>query len=595
MATQAELPTRLSAQVISTISDYSRIDTTPSQAALGVITATKGPIDELQLIQTPSALIATFGEPTEDHYGLVGAYKIISSGVAMYLVRVAGESVSAASAAISGTRNAPVLGAVTGDSGNPQDATCTLSGESLPSGIEGSYTLSAVVNENVLTWSCDCGGVSIPVTVSGGSLTLEGTGITATVNNTTDAQSWTFSVTLSQDSSAANVVLTTKDKGTYYNNYSVSVVAGTGAGLYDIILKLDGLRKAAYSVSLNPESENYILDLDADEFTVTLAEEGVIPTVLTPTASDIEFEGGDDGLSDITSDDYIGVRNPETGEATGSKLFMQPQVVAQMYPSLGFHGKDYCNAMKAVSEEKKFITCVFDPPTELTLSNVIKWINNEGSYENDQVLEGWMCETYWPWLNDTYSGYPLVMPPSVYVTINSMASFRNVGPQLPVAGNPRGIISGVGVTTQLPAVTDRDRLVTNRINPIYDTGTEGVQIYGNETLNNDYTDLRSAHIGRMLAQIVWQINSFTKTLTFELNDALTWQQWIDGATKILQSYKDKRGLNWFGLKMGLDTTTASEIAQRQIRGQIGLQFVQDAEVFWLDYAVFASSAASIDF
>lgn len=608
----AELVERLSAQVIASVSDYSRLDVTPESAALGVITATKGPVDELHLIQTTTALVNTFGEPSADHISLCAAYKIIAAGNAMYLVRVGHESsMAAASAVIAGTRKEVTVPANATVSEPASGVTAAISaspeGSKIPSGISGIVGIVGTYDsqKTSYSWNVSLAGHTLETAFDATSnvLTIKDLNLAVTFtdsgSNLPADISASFEISVSQsETETANVLISTKELGTYGNAYSVKVATGTTAGTYEITLFEGSLTVEKHLVSLNPSSDDYILNLNAENFNLALETEGVAPDALTPTTDNTSLTGGADGLDGITGSDYIGQINPSTGEATGSKLFLQPKVVAQMYPSLGVTDKTYLAGMKAISDEKKYITCVYDTPVGLTLNEACNWLNNgTGSeWESDTtVLEGWNCEVYWPWETDSYNGYPLVMPPSTYVTINSMDCFRRIGPQLPVAGNPRGIISGVGVTTQIPSATDRDKLVTNRINPIWDTGINGVQIYGNETLNNDYTDLRSAHIARMLAQIVTSIDRFTEGLEFELNDSLTWQRWIDGATQILQVYKDKRGLNWFGLKMGLDTTTAKEIAQRQIRGQIGLQFVQDAEVFWLNYAVFASSATDIDF
>ena len=41
--------------------------------------------------------------------------------------------------------------------------------------------------------------------------------------------------------------------------------------------------------------------------------------------------------------------------------------------------------------------------------------------------------------------------------------------------------------------------------------------------------------------------------------------------------------------MGEAITTREELAQRKVRGRVELQFTPDAEIFILDYVVYASS------
>ena len=596
----AELPERLSAQVITTLEDLSRIETLPSRAALGVITATKGPMDELHLVQTTNQLVSLFGEPSADHKGLVGAYKIISSGIGMYLVRVGNNKgehkYKASTATIPGTAEVTAIvnsASLAQDSSSAADKVSFDYTKAVEDSAIGSYSMTP----DGANWICKFNeDTPVTTTTSGENTTIGDTGIV--VKNTGYTESFNFNVaaTSSTTTVEANVVLEMSTPGTWGDVYSVTT-ATTNQTIRLSLFK-GSLKVETFDVSLDPEADNFILDIASENFKATLPDGQPTPTVLIDGT--YNFAGGDDGLyneDDGLTEAYVGEIDESTGIASGCKLFLQPKVVAQIYPALGFPAKEYLNAMKAVSEQKKYITCIFDTPDELTLNGVCNWVNNapDSAYENDPILSGWMCEVYWPWINDTYNGYPLQMPPSVYVTINSMNWWQRIGVQAPVAGNPRGILANVTAETEIPSVVDRDKLVTNRINPIFNTGVAGTQIYGNETLNDDYTDLRSAHISRQLAQIITEVNRATALFEFELNDSLTWQRWIDSTTRILQGYSEKGGLKWYGVRMGLDTTTAAEIAQRQIRGLIGLQFTQDAEVFWLNYAVYASSAEDIDF
>jgi hypothetical protein len=163
------------------------------------------------------------------------------------------------------------------------------------------------------------------------------------------------------------------------------------------------------------------------------------------------------------------------------------------------------------------------------------------------------------------------------------------GQWFPVAGDNRGVIQPFDVVTQIPSVADRDKLVSHSINPIYDTGVRGIQIYGNETLNPVYSDLSAAHIARTLIHIRSAVDDYTETRKFELNDSLLWSEWVDHVQdKILSPIKSKRGLQWFRVTMGAAITSRTELSQRKVRGRVELQFTPDAEVFLLEYVVRSS-------
>ena len=88
----------------------------------------------------------------------------------------------------------------------------------------------------------------------------------------------------------------------------------------------------------------------------------------------------------------------------------------------------------------------------------------------------------------------------------------------------------------------------------------------------------------------------TVSESFELNDIMLWRTWLDYVgSRILDPIKAQRGLQWYRISMGADTTTAEELANRIIRGIIELQFVPDAEIFRLDYVVYSSAADNTSF
>ena len=131
---------------------------------------------------------------------------------------------------------------------------------------------------------------------------------------------------------------------------------------------------------------------------------------------------------------------------------------------------------------------------------------------------------------------------------------------------------------------------------LFRSGNQGIQIYGNETLNAQYTDLSAAHIARTLTYIRSKVDTYTETLKFELNDVILWRTWIDYVkNNILDRIKSGRGLAWYRVSMGNDTTTAAELANRIVRGIVELQFVPDAEIFKIDYVVYSSAADNSTF
>lgn len=280
--------------------------------------------------------------------------------------------------------------------------------------------------------------------------------------------------------------------------------------------------------------------------------------------------------------------------------------------------------VKQVASLRKDLTCVFSTPyspyeegygvgkkpTMFDLDRACNWVAAKGDYSdlfeygNAQALDyseqAFYCEMYWSWLkwnvvrliNGLAIGTTSVtVAPAAFVILRGLASYRARGTFYPVAGDQGGVLPDSCVILQNPSTkTQRDKLISYRINPIYDTGLRGIQIYGNDTLNPQYTDLSAAHIGRTMVFIRSRVDAYTETIKFSLNTPITWGSWINYvSTRILDPIKSLNGLQWYQVDMGYNTTSRDEIAQRKIRGRVSLQFTQALEIIDLEFVVNSSA------
>ena len=339
------------------------------------------------------------------------------------------------------------------------------------------------------------------------------------------------------------------------------------------------------------------------------------------TVSPFYVEGEVDGKTQFV----LGI-DEKTAEATGAEENDTDELnVLREMTQEQRRGLHYI--IKQLAAVRKNLTCVFATPYcplvenndgELVnkddniydLNKACNWVAARGDfadlfeYGNSQAVEyseqAFYCEMYWSWLkwrvtklvNGLATGSTtVIVPPSAFVILNALASYRAKGAFYPVAGDQGGILPDSCVALQNPSTkTQRDKLISYRINPIFDTGTRGVQIYGNETLNPQFTDLSAAHIARTLVQIRSQVDAYSETIKFSLNDMFTWGTWISYvSSRILDPIKSLGGLQWYQVQMGYNTTTREEISQRKIRGMISLQFTPDLEIIDLEFIVMASS------
>ncbi len=270
--------------------------------------------------------------------------------------------------------------------------------------------------------------------------------------------------------------------------------------------------------------------------------------------------------------------------------------------------------IKGIAAERKDCTALLSTPEEIkTISAASEFALSTGedaSYweygetpTTDYTLQSFYLEMYYPWLqikcnkiSDIGTSTETVdVAPTAIVLDNILKSYRERGVHYPVAGDQYGQLSDIFSVVNNPKTKlDRDQLIKSRINPIWDTGKRGIQIYGNETLNAGYTDLNAAHIARTLVYIRNKIDEYTETLKFNINSVILWNRWKSYVSDyILEPLKSENALSDYEVMMGEDTTTREEIANRTLKGKIKLIFYQSAEIFDLDYIVYSSSNVTI--
>lgn len=266
--------------------------------------------------------------------------------------------------------------------------------------------------------------------------------------------------------------------------------------------------------------------------------------------------------------------------------------------------------IKMIAADRKDLTCVFTTPWGQSLDEACNWVNSLGEYSDlweygstealSYADQSFYCEMYWDWINVTCqklnNGVPsktvvVPMSPAYQVIMKGLASYRVRGTFYPVAGEQGGVLGDeVRVTRNPSQKFERDKLINYHINPIYDLGVQGIQIYGNETLHPVYSDLSAAHIARTLIYIRSRVDRYTNTQVFSLNDVSLWQRWKQYVSSmILAPLASLGGLAAYNVKMGFDTTKAELIAQRKINGVIELQFVPDAEIYTVEFVVNSSA------
>lgn len=210
--------------------------------------------------------------------------------------------------------------------------------------------------------------------------------------------------------------------------------------------------------------------------------------------------------------------------------------------------------------------------------------------------------TYYPWVrvNDSQSGFPVWMPPSV-VALGTMASSQKKSQvwMAPAGFNRGGLTngsSGLQVTNVREKLTQtqRDKLYEVNINPIASFPSEGIVIFGQKTLKSTASALDRINVRRLLIHLKKEISKISNGILFDQNLKVTWARFLTQVKPFLESVQTNFGLSDFRVILDESTTTADLIDRNIMYAKIFLKPARAIEFIALDFVVARTGASFED-
>lgn len=245
----------------------------------------------------------------------------------------------------------------------------------------------------------------------------------------------------------------------------------------------------------------------------------------------------------------------------------------------------------------------YTPETENTntIENRIGSVDTTVSNVRGYAWNSSYAGAYYPWVQvqDTISGNPLWVPPSV-VALGAYAYSKKVS-QLwfaPAGFTRGGLSNGAG---GLPVINvrqkltkaERDKLYQAKINPIAKFPAEGIVIYGQKTLKAGSSSLDRVNVRRLVNHIKRNISRFAATTLFEPNVEATWNRFRNKAEPFLDGIKSSYGLEKYKLILDETTTTPDLIDRNVIYAKLYIVPAKAVEFIAIDVAI-SNSGASFD-
>lgn len=392
--------------------------------------------------------------------------------------------------------------------------------------------------------------------------------------------------------SDANPVYTVKanSEGAWGNDLSVTFSVPDANGMFAVSVKdgnrvvetfnvtrtqgvLDGYGKSLYIEDVINNRSQYI--------TVTDLVENTNPHV---AVNDAVLSGGNNDTTAPTS----GTIN----EAFG--LFANKEdVEVNLLLNAGWTAVEVQTEMNRIAEQRGDCFAILDMPfEETTVENMVHYVNDHDQDGTGININSSYSAIYAPWVRiyDNYNDRDIYVPPSGYVG-GAYAYTANVSEVwYAPAGSRRGVLNVLGVQ-KVFTEGERDELYSNNINPIQSFSGEGIQIFGQKTLQRAASATDRVNVRLLMITIQKAIARALRNYVFEFNDSFTRENITSIVSNYLDDIRARRGIYDFLVTCDETNNDATVIDQNKLVVDVYVKPTRVAEFVQLNAIITATGVS----
>lgn len=387
-----------------------------------------------------------------------------------------------------------------------------------------------------------------------------------------------------QDSATSLVTIFTinaANEGAWGNNITITTSAivnevftltvyenGTEVESFDVsrnTTKLDGFGRSQYIEDVINEQSLYIRVVDT------------AATDAWDTLTDQTLAGGTDDTTAPT-DSMI---NTEW-----DRFANKNDVEVSLLINGGWADETVQTKMISIAEARKDCIAILDiPDTETTVSGMVTYVT---STLNQNTSYGALYAG-WPYIYDQYNDKKLHVPPSGYVAGVYAKTAEVSEVWYAPAGVRRGLLNVLGVNVVF-SEGERDTLYTDNINPIQNFVGEGIQVYGQKTLQTSASALDRVNVRMLMITIEKAISKALRPFVFEFNDSFTRDNIASIINNYMEDIKVRRGVYDYLTVCDETNNTATVIDQNKLIVDLYVKPVRVAEFIRLNAVITATGA-----
>lgn len=357
---------------------------------------------------------------------------------------------------------------------------------------------------------------------------------------------------------------------------------------FTLVIKENGnIVEAFADLSLNESAANYVeLILNGRSGYIKIDDQhsaSVAPTN-RPAIGTFALADGNDGLTDLADQDYIG----DPGEHTGLYAFDSVEALNLLCVP-GVTTPSVIIAGLAYAENRKDLLFLVDAPYGITPQEALDFRKGAGDYIHS-AFDSSYGAIYYPWLriSDPLTNTVKFIPPTGAVAGCIARSDQKAAVWAAPAGIDRGRVRNVLGLSYVTNRSERDVLYPEGINCIASLPDAGICLWGQKTLQGQPSATDRINVRRLMMHIEKAVAKSSQFVVFEPNLPITWRALLRLVTPYLQDIKDKGGVYDFAVQCDEESNSPAVIDRNELVCRVFVKPTKTAEFIELNFILTAT-------
>ncbi|HEY3415642.1 MAG TPA: phage tail sheath C-terminal domain-containing protein [Armatimonadota bacterium] len=357
---------------------------------------------------------------------------------------------------------------------------------------------------------------------------------------------------------------------------------------FTLVIKENGnIVEVFTDLSLDETAANYVeLALNGRSAYLTLTDLHSASAAPTnrPATGTFALTGGDDGLTGLTDQDFIG----DPGVHSGLYTFDRVEALNLLCVP-GVTTPDVIVAGLGYAETRKDLLFLADAPYGVTPQEALEFRKGAGSYSH-AAFESSYGALYYPWLriSDPLTNAQKEVPPTGAVAGCIARSDQTAAVWAAPAGITRGRIRNVLGLGYVTNRSERDVLYPEGVNCIAALPDAGICLWGQKTLQSQPSATDRINVRRLMMHIEKAVAKSSQFVVFEPNLPVTWRALMRLIAPFLQDIKDNGGLYDFAVQCDEETNTPAIIDRNELVCRVFVKPTKTAEFIELNFILTAT-------